>query len=51
MDSLFLSAYHTSISIFLICHPWKFAALWTMRKYGPAHIYEYYTHTFKITTR
>jgi hypothetical protein len=27
VDSLFFSAYHTSISIFLICRPWKFAAL------------------------
>jgi hypothetical protein len=27
VDSLFFSAYHTSMSIFLICRPWKFAAL------------------------
>jgi hypothetical protein len=27
VDSLSFSRYHTSISIFLICRPWKFAAL------------------------
>jgi len=27
VDSLFFTAYHISISIFVICRPWKFAAL------------------------
>jgi hypothetical protein len=27
VDSLFFPAYHTSVSIFLICRPWKFAAV------------------------
>ena len=35
MDSLFFSAYYTSISSFLICRPWKFAARGPVRKYGP----------------